>query len=114
MKKKGKIIFSIIGVAMIAVGVVFAILSTPKKSNKEVFTDALESAFGFKLNDENISIGNKINELTNTIDNNIYKITLNFNGTMEEASSGNANATLYLGKGGFYGTLTDYIKGCIK
>ena len=108
MKKKGIIIFSILGVALIAVGVAFAIMSLPKKSNKEVFTEAIESALGINVNEKK-SVEEKIDKITNAVKDNIYKVNVSMDSSMEEASSERANVVAYFGKGQFYGNInTDF------
>jgi len=113
MKKKGTIIFTILGVVLIAIGVTFAIISSPKKSNKEVFTDALENALGLNIDGE-ANLENKINEITTAVRDNIYKINLDVETTMDEAGVEKANAEIYFGKNELYGKLYTMINDEVK
>ena len=52
MKKKGGLIASILGVVLVIVGGVLLLTSGPKKTNKELFTDAVEKSLGLFVDSE--------------------------------------------------------------
>ena len=49
MKKKGFIIAGIIGIVLLIVGITLLLL-LPKKSNKELYADAIQRSLGLKTN----------------------------------------------------------------
>lgn len=105
MKKKGALIFSLIGVLLVVAGVTFILLTTSKKSNKEVFTNSLESALSLNLDGVSDKAANKINEIKNAIKDNVYKLNVEMTSSMEEASSSKIHGSLYFGKGEAYGNI---------
>ena len=110
MKKKGTIIFSILGVVLIAVGVALAILNTPKQSKKEAFVTALQRSVGFNADGKFELLNNsKLNEIKElNFDENIYKVTFNSEVTMDEAATQKGNYELYLGKNQIYALLNNF------
>jgi hypothetical protein len=101
MKKKGIIICSIIGVLLI-VGGILLLLLLPKKSNKELYTEALEKSLGFKNDVEDKNIKDSINEFNELIKNNIYKISIDADIKEDEAGYNKSENVIYFGKNNFY------------
>ena len=101
MKKKGIIICSIIGVALIAVGITLLLLA-PKKSNKEMFTEAIQKSLGLGIDLDDEKVENTIGELKEIIENNIYKITINSKVTEDEAGYSTSDDVIYFGKNQLY------------
>ena len=108
MKKTIGLIISILGIALLGVGGTMMILSSGDsgKSNKELFTDAMEKGFGlFTDGDKQESeIETTIEEFTKKLESNIYKLTVN--GSFTEGKTGytKLSGTMYLGNNQFYVT----------
>ena len=107
MKKTLGIIITILGVALLATGGVMMILSSgPKKSNRELFTEAVDKSFGlFKDNDKEESeseLGKVIEEIEEKLSTNIHKLTINGKFTEGESGYTKFDGTLYFGQDQFY------------
>ena len=107
MKKKGGIIAAILGVLLLVVGGVLLLTSGPKKSNKELFTDAVEKSLGLfkdgdsKETEAESAIEETIGEIIEKIEKNTYKITVN--GEFSEGTgSSNLLGELYVNKDQMY------------
>ena len=104
--KKGGLIVSLLGVVLVVVGSVLLLTSGPKKSNKELFTDAVQKSLGLFVNSNNdegkSTIESTISDIKEKISNNIYKLTIDASLTQDEASYGNGEAVLYYGKNQAY------------
>lgn len=100
--KKGGIIAAILGVVLIVVGSIFLLTSGTKKTNKELFTEAVQKSLGLYKNDEGQdSVGEiekTIEDIKEKIEKNFYKLTVNGKFTEGEAGFTKADATLYFGK----------------
>ncbi len=100
MKKKGLII-GIVGVVLIAAAVV-TIMLLPKKSAKEIYTEAVKNSLSFssleKLNDEI--------DYETILKNHIIKISLDSDGSSVDEENGSRTFTekllMYVGKDNFY------------
>lgn len=103
MKKKGGIIAAVLGVLLLVVGGVLLLLSGSKKTNKELYTEAIQKSLGLTEEGfENEKIEKGIKEIVEKLEKNIYKISINGEVTQDEASYGNLDGALYFGKDQFY------------
>lgn len=100
--KKGGLIATIVGVVLIVVGSVLLLTSGPSKSNKELFTEAVQKSLGLFTETGDGQVESTIKEITESIEKNIYKLSINASVNQGEASYGKADALLYFGKNQAY------------
>lgn len=92
--KKGLIAAIIIGVVLIITGILLIIL-LPKKSNKELYADALKKSLGL-VSDEN-SIEGLVEKFQEKIEKSNYKLTIDVDVKQAEAGSSKIKEILYFG-----------------
>ena len=104
MKKKGLLITIIIGVVLLIVGLVLLFLSGPKKTNKQLFTEAIGKSFGLYTDSEGeeTKIESAVKEVQKKISSGLYKVTLNGKFTEGEAGYTKLDSTIYVGQDQFY------------
>ncbi len=106
MKKKGGIIATILGVILLVVGAILVLTSGSKKTNKELYTEAVQKSLGlFKASDSEKTDSDAekaIEDIIEKLEKDIYKITINGKFTEGEAGFTNANSEIYIGKNKFY------------
>ena len=101
MKKKKVLVISVITVLVVAVAVLLGILLWPKKSNKQVYSDAIKESFNF-VTDKNGSGAKGISSLQDIITSKIVKIAVDGKGAFDFG-----DLEMYFGDGDFYATLDD-------
>ncbi len=107
MKNKKVVIIScIVGAIAIVAGILLIVLTSSKKSNKELFTEAVGKSLGFVTNTEDVANAaeSTIKEVHDKISNQIYKLTLTGNVTNGEACFSKLDGTMYVGQDQFYVT----------
>jgi len=93
--KKGIVIAIIIGLLLIIAGVLL-IIFLPKKSNSELYVEAISKSLG--LSKDNNELESAFKEIQNKLEKNNYKITINAEGKADEAGYAKSDVVLYLGK----------------
>ena len=101
MKKKGLIISIILGVVLVTAGILVLLL-LPKKSNKEVFTDALGKSLGLTAKVDDKELENTISDFKSVLEKNIYKITIKSEAREDEAGYSKSDDVIYFGKNQLY------------
>lgn len=96
MKKKNVIIISIVAVVLV-VGAVLAFLLWPRKSNKEVYADAIKESFNVSKLVK--SVGGE--DVANALAEHIVKLTIEGKGELADEKM-----EIYAGKNQFYGLLS--------
>ena len=118
MKKKGFIITAIIGIVLLIVGITLLLL-LPKKSNKELYADAIQRSLGLKTNkavEENVedSVGDAIEEIKDLIGDKYYKVSITGTSTQDEASFTKTDEVFYFGKDQIYINAKDNVNDVIN
>ena len=116
--KKGLIAVLIIGLVLIIAGILVFFL-IPKKSNSELYTDALKKSLGLVSNESGIE--EKIKEIQTKLEKNNYKLTLNSEQTQDEAGYKRSEDIIYFGDKKLYfvetvsqNDVTSVFEGMIK
>ena len=104
MKKKKTLIISIVAVLVIAVGVLLTLLLWPKKTNKQVYTDAVKESFSFVTEKDGFA-ASKIAEVQDVLANKVIKLVL------EDKTNGLGKLELYAGNDSFYGIVNAAMEG---
>ena len=104
MKKKKTLIISIVAVLVIAVGVLLTLLLWPKKTNKQVYTDAVKESFSFVTEKDGFA-ASKIAEVQDILANKVIKLVL------EDKTNGLGKLELYAGNDSFYGIVNAAMEG---
>lgn len=112
--KKGIIIPIIIGVVLVVVGIILLLVLSPKKTNKELYTEAVQKSLGFFGNNSKEEYSEMIDDLKEKFNSDIYKVIVTGNSTQEEASSSNGQIELYFGKNQLYSKITSMDNDVLK
>ena len=105
MKKSKKgLIIPIVCAVVLVLAVVLAIILWPKKSNKEIYTEALKDSFGLSKIKEQTNFGEKSSEVEKLLEEHLLKMVIEGT-TKEDGEVSNKNYELYVGKNQFYGLL---------
>jgi hypothetical protein len=104
MKNKKTIIITVIAVLFVAVAVLLTVLLWPKKTNKQLYTDAVKESFGFVTERDGYA-AEKIATLQDVLTNKIIKVII------EDKAGDFGKIELYSSDGTFYGILKNVVNG---
>ena len=114
MKKKGIIICSIIGVVLIVGGILLLLLLSPKKSNKQLYTEAIQKSLGLKEDGvKTEKVDDLLKKLEDEIGNKYYKVSISGTSTKDEASFTKTEESIYFGKDKIYINTSENINDVI-
>ncbi len=104
MKNKKTLIISIVAVLVVAVAVLLTVLLWPKKTNKQVYADAVKDSFSFVTEKDGFAAA-KIAEVQDILENKIIKVVL------EDKANNLGKFEIYAGDETFYGIINAVVEG---